>query len=421
MADENNEKSCCYVHDCYFTSYEQLKELQRLTRSLKMPRDAIYCCFDTKEKLDKYFYYAQSVPKMDFTFCLESDDYQTIAKDKYGTPASLKQKIKKCSTLLKTLQNEYATISKEIKPEYENLATKVVNLGAEEKIRCDNLRQLLGEITQFIVELNEICTSIDSLFSVSKENNEEKLHHMIIDQSPGLLDTSVIRNTNTKIIMRLPESGDREIVGNAIGLNSQQMYEISKLKTGVAVVYQKDWLEAVLCNVEEIKHEESVYKYNPDTEEHIFDDISIEEARGEALSVLTPFSSVNIESAERLQNVAETLCNSNGSDKELADLLFEYLKTKKQRERGQIEPYASLVWNITDIESVWEFIFDAVCKNDISYADVLLRQQIKKYITCGKDTETAVINLLLQKKGRNKKVKDFYLKWAWKYMFSKNN
>lgn len=181
MADENNEKSCCYVHDCYFTSYEQLKELQRLTRSLKMPRDAIYCCFDTKEKLDKYFYYAQSVPKMDFTFCLESDDYQTIAKDKYGTPASLKQKIKKCSTLLKTLQNEYATISKEIKPEYENLATKVVNLGAEEKIRCDNLRQLLGEITQFIVELNEICTSIDSLFSVSKENNEEKLHHKCID------------------------------------------------------------------------------------------------------------------------------------------------------------------------------------------------------------------------------------------------
>lgn len=37
---------------------------------------------------------------------------------------------------------------------------------------------------------------------------------IIVDQSPGLMDMSVIRNTNTKIILRLPDATDRELVGN---------------------------------------------------------------------------------------------------------------------------------------------------------------------------------------------------------------
>ncbi len=82
---------------------------------------------------------------------------------------------------------------------------------------------------------------------------------IIADQSPGLLDMSVLRNTNTKIIMRLPESGDREIAGNTIGLSPEQTYELSRLKTGVCVIYQKDWLEAVLCQVDLAQHEERLY------------------------------------------------------------------------------------------------------------------------------------------------------------------
>lgn len=83
---------------------------------------------------------------------------------------------------------------------------------------------------------------------------------IIADQSPGLLDASVLRNTNTKIIMRLPESGDREIAGNTIGLTPKQTYELSRLKTGVCVIYQKDWLEAVLCQVDLARHEERLYQ-----------------------------------------------------------------------------------------------------------------------------------------------------------------
>lgn len=180
-ADENKDKRCCYVHDTFFTSYEKLKDIQRLTRSLRMPRNAIYCCFDTEEKKDNYFYYAQSVPKMNFTFCLESEDYKLSAKTKYGAPSSVRWKIKKCSTLLKTLHKEYTTTLNEIKQEYGNLAKKVVNLNVEEKIRFENIRQLCGEFEPFIVALKHICDYIDILFSVSKENKEEVFHYECID------------------------------------------------------------------------------------------------------------------------------------------------------------------------------------------------------------------------------------------------
>ncbi len=72
---------------------------------------------------------------------------------------------------------------------------------------------------------------------------------IIADQSPGLLDMSAIRNTNTKIILRLPDEGDRLLVGKAAGLNDDQIIELSRLETGVAAVYQNHWLEPVLCKI----------------------------------------------------------------------------------------------------------------------------------------------------------------------------
>ena len=72
---------------------------------------------------------------------------------------------------------------------------------------------------------------------------------IIADQAPGLLDMSAIRNTNTKIILRLPEKSDRELVGYAAGLNEEQVDELAKLRRGVAAVYQNDWVEPVLVQV----------------------------------------------------------------------------------------------------------------------------------------------------------------------------
>lgn len=62
---------------------------------------------------------------------------------------------------------------------------------------------------------------------------------IIADQAPGLLDMSVIRNTNTKIILRLPDEEDRKLVGKSAALKEAQIDELSKLPLGVAAVYQK--------------------------------------------------------------------------------------------------------------------------------------------------------------------------------------
>ena len=78
---------------------------------------------------------------------------------------------------------------------------------------------------------------------------------IIADQAPGLVDPAVIRNTNTKIIMRLPDESDRELVGKAASLNDDQIVELTKLPLGVAAVYQNDWLEPVLCKIDEYRPE----------------------------------------------------------------------------------------------------------------------------------------------------------------------
>ena len=85
---------------------------------------------------------------------------------------------------------------------------------------------------------------------------------IIVDQAPGLLDMSAIRNTNTKIILRLPDEGDRQLVGKAANLNSEQITELAKLKVGVAAIYQNNWIQPVLCKMNKFLNEIPL-KYEP--------------------------------------------------------------------------------------------------------------------------------------------------------------
>ena len=82
---------------------------------------------------------------------------------------------------------------------------------------------------------------------------------IIADQSPGLLDMSVIRNTNTKIILRLPDLSDRELVGRAASLNDDQIIELSRMQQGVAAISQNEWLEPVLCKIDRFEEKAKPY------------------------------------------------------------------------------------------------------------------------------------------------------------------
>lgn len=85
---------------------------------------------------------------------------------------------------------------------------------------------------------------------------------IIADQAPALLDMSVIRNTNTKIIMRLPDMSDRELVGKSANLNDNQVKELAKLPCGVAAVYQNEWIQPVLCQVDKYGSNDGKYTYS---------------------------------------------------------------------------------------------------------------------------------------------------------------
>lgn len=97
---------------------------------------------------------------------------------------------------------------------------------------------------------NVLGKSVEMLANSIAEMRTYGEGFIIADQAPGLMDMSVIRNTNTKIILRLPDMSDRELVGLAAGLNNEQVLELSRLKTFVAAVYQNNWLEPVLCNID---------------------------------------------------------------------------------------------------------------------------------------------------------------------------
>lgn len=96
---------------------------------------------------------------------------------------------------------------------------------------------------------------------------------IIADQAPGLLDEAVIRNTNTKIVLRLPDESDRRLVGASLALNDEQITELARLPKGVAAVYQNDWVEAVLCKFEryeDVQSMEYVRKDRSEVFQHYF-------------------------------------------------------------------------------------------------------------------------------------------------------
>jgi putative ATP-binding protein len=102
---------------------------------------------------------------------------------------------------------------------------------------------------------------------------------IIVDQSPGMLDLSAIRNTNTKIVMALPEYLDRDAAGKSLGLTEKQILDISKQSVGQAIAYQSDWEEAVQCQIQKSQSTEIPFQYIPKPQCEIKLDLSIDVLR----------------------------------------------------------------------------------------------------------------------------------------------
>lgn len=135
--------------------------------------------------------------------------------------------------------------------------------------------------TAGIGESELVSKSVEMLTQTIAEIRTYGEGFIIVDQSPSSVDISAIKNTNTKIVLRTPEANDREAVGRSMGLTEHQVNEIAKLPSGVAVVYQNNWVNPVLTMIDKANVKEEEY-INPNP----IPIKSIREARSEIISVL---------------------------------------------------------------------------------------------------------------------------------------
>ena len=178
---------------------------------------------------------------------------------------------------------------------------------------------------------------------------------IIVDQSPSAVDISAIRNTNTKIIMRLPEENDRKIAGKSAALKDEQINEIARLPKGVAVVYQNDWIEAVLCQINKFDGEEREYSYK---DEEIYNE------KKKINSTLINFILNNrLDSPDRIsqKEVEDAIENFEGSTQlkiELLSLLKQYKRDGKLKlwenddEKLNLFKQSIIVKDILDLDDV---------------------------------------------------------------------
>ena len=76
---------------------------------------------------------------------------------------------------------------------------------------------------------------------------------IIADQIASKLHPDIVKNTNIKILQRTMDKEDRELIGNAINLDENQIRDIAELQTGEAIVHHKDIHQAFMVKIDEIK------------------------------------------------------------------------------------------------------------------------------------------------------------------------
>lgn len=100
---------------------------------------------------------------------------------------------------------------------------------------------------------NMMGKSVEMIASAIAEMRTYGESFIIVDQSPSAVDEAAIRNTNTKIVMNLPDGEDRNTAGKAMALTKEeQIAELARLSTGEAVVWQRGWSEAVLTAIDKM-------------------------------------------------------------------------------------------------------------------------------------------------------------------------
>lgn len=235
---------------------------------------------------------------------------------------------------------------------------------------------------------NLLGKSVEMLSNAIAEVRTYGEGFIIADQAPGLLDMSVIRNTNTKIILRLPDAEDRNLVGKSANLSEEQIKELAKIPTGIAAVYQNNWLEPVLCKV---KYEKSEGKYI-NTEDVLMarnqeDSIVLlkllDKVAGEKLDMnMSELADKVIASSIPTRAKAEVIdiLKRNGTVelKDISAVVYDIVSTPElEKEADEAESIDE--WKNTFIYAENSVVADLTEEKQHQIAECLLREQIARY------------------------------------------
>lgn len=259
-------------------------------------------------------------------------------------------------------------------------------------------------IEQTTESANLLGKSVEMLANAIAEMRTYGEGFIIADQAPGLMDMSVIRNTNTKIIMRLPDQGDRELVGKAANLNDDQITELAKLPRGVAAIYQNEWVQPVLCKVDRHENAKGIYENVSENEDTLRKDQELSESLLKCIMDKELFQKGDKEDLRELKSL---IIRSKLSSIVKVDFL-DYIESKQ--EQGVLA-LSSLLYDFLQAEEAIERSeqYDDIYKWVTSVIDKL-SPSIQEYTKRQIDLATALI--IYEQAQRDSSYKDVFVRYT---------
>ncbi len=222
---------------------------------------------------------------------------------------------------------------------------------------------------------------------------------IIVDQSPNMLDISAIRNTGTKIIMRLPEYSDRNDIGKSAALNDDQIGEIPKLPTGSAVVYQNNWLEAVLCQIDVFKEED----FHPFSYSRSLNDIDYNKKQflSDVLQIIF-YEKLDDQNKSEVEKINMAFIKSKVKQLNISNFLYSPLVSKLDNFDTNMskEEKAKLVNDLLDGDKIllrlkgsenmedYNATFSKILQNELSIDNPIIENHIKELILYSESIST---------------------------------
>ncbi len=188
---------------------------------------------------------------------------------------------------------------------------------------------------------------------------------IIVDQSPSSVDIAAIKNTNTKVVLRTPEANDREAVGRSIGLTADQVNEIAKLPSGVAVVYQNNWVAPVLTMIN---------KANVIEKPYIPQNKTIIRTVGSARMLLIrmlmqPWMGRKKIGERELRDSLKVLPVSRETKKQINTLIDSYSLCN-----------GVLAWKESELPRLQKLVQDVIGMQDNDFTNIMTSEELQRYV-----------------------------------------